>query len=116
MRLYRRAALVVVPSRHEGFGLPAAEAMACGAPVVATRAGALPELLRVGSGGVLAERDCPESLAQQIAGLLEAPRRRAELGAQGRAGIARAYGWPRIAARTAAEYRAVLHARTAAAA
>lgn len=116
VRLYRRAALVVVPSRHEGFGLPAAEAMACGAPVVATRAGALPELLRVGGGGVLAERDCPESLAQQIAGLLEAPRRRAELGAQGRAGIARAYGWPRIAARTAAEYRAVLHARNAAAA
>jgi len=45
-----------------------------------------------------------------------APGRRAELGAQGRAGIARAYAWPRIAARTAAEYRAVLHARTAAAA
>lgn len=115
VRLYRRAALVVVPSRHEGFGLPAAEAMACGAPVVATRAGALPELLRVGGGGVLAQRDCPESLARQIAALLEAPGRRAELGARGRAGIARAYGWPRIAARTAAEYRAVLRARNAAA-
>ena len=40
VRLYRRASLVVVPSRFEGFGLPAAEAMACGTPVVATRAGA----------------------------------------------------------------------------
>ena len=42
VQLYRRATLVAVPSRYEGFGLPAAEAMACGTPVVATAAGALP--------------------------------------------------------------------------
>jgi glycosyltransferase involved in cell wall biosynthesis len=42
--LMARATLVVVPSVYEGFGLPALEAMACGAPVVAARAGALPEV------------------------------------------------------------------------
>jgi glycosyltransferase involved in cell wall biosynthesis len=42
-RLYRGARVVAMPSHHEGFGLPVLEAMASGAPVVASRAGALPE-------------------------------------------------------------------------
>jgi glycosyltransferase involved in cell wall biosynthesis len=54
--LYRRAALVVVPSRYEGFGLPAVEAMACGTPVVATRAGALAEVVEFTEGGLLTPR------------------------------------------------------------
>ncbi|WP_421787431.1 glycosyltransferase family 4 protein [Hyphobacterium sp.] len=47
--LYRRASVVACPARFEGFGFPAAEAMACGAPVVASDGGALPEV--VGEAG-----------------------------------------------------------------
>jgi glycosyltransferase involved in cell wall biosynthesis len=111
VRLYRRAALVVVPSRYEGFGLPAAEAMACGAPVVATRAGALPEVVGVGGGGVLVPPDEPEALAKAIAALLEQPETRRALGARARARIEAAYAWPRVAARTVSQYRAVLAER-----
>jgi glycosyltransferase involved in cell wall biosynthesis len=111
VRLYQRATLVAVPSRYEGFGLPAVEAMACGAPVVACRAGALPEVLEVGGGGILVERDDPRSLAAGILRLLDDPPLRAELGARGREGVVAAYAWPRIAAATAEVYAEVVRAR-----
>ncbi len=104
LALYRRAALVVVPSRHEGFGLPAAEAMACGTPVVAAHAGALPEVVNTGGGGILVESQNPEALAKGISRLLEQPEARAELGARGRRGVEAAYAWPRVARATAAVY------------
>jgi glycosyltransferase involved in cell wall biosynthesis len=102
--LYRRAALVVVPSRYEGFGLPAVEAMACGTPVVATRAGALPEVIDLTGGGVLAERDDPDSLAQAIRTLLENTEARALMAKRGREQVVENLSWPRIAATTANVY------------
>ncbi|MAE94887.1 MAG: glycosyl transferase family 1 [Deltaproteobacteria bacterium] len=105
VHLYRRAALVVVPSRYEGFGLPAVEAMACGAPVVTTNAGALPEVVKVGGGGTTVPRDDPEALSRAIAALLDEPERRRRLGAEARPRVAEAYAWPRIAERTAEIYR-----------
>jgi len=112
--LYRRAALVVVPSRYEGFGLPAVEAMACGTPVVATSAGALPEVVGVGGGGVLVPPDDPEALAKAVASLLEQPETRRARGARARPRVEQAYAWPRVAARTAEVYREVLAERSAA--
>jgi glycosyltransferase involved in cell wall biosynthesis len=72
--------------------------------VLATRAGALPEVVRTGGGGVLVPVDDPGALARGIADLLARPEARAELGARGRRGIALAYSWPRIAAATAEAY------------
>ncbi len=111
VRRYRSATLVVVPSLYEGFGLPAAEAMACGTPVVASAAGALPEVLRAGRGGVLVPKGDSDALAQAIASLLEQPEARRRLGADGRDGIVAAYSWDRIAVRTASVYREVLAER-----
>lgn len=113
LALYRRAALVAVPSRFEGFGLPAAEAMACGTPVVAAAAGALPELVRRGGGGILVPRDDPGALAKAIASLLEQPGARARLGARGIRGVAEAYSWPSVAAATAQVYAETLAAARA---
>ena len=112
VNLYRRAALVVVPSRYEGFGLPAAEAMACGTPVVATSAGALPEVMGVGNGGLLVPPDDPEALAKAIATLLEQPDTRREMGTRARPLIEAAFSWPRVAERTARIYREVVEERS----
>jgi len=106
--LYRRASLVVVPSRYEGFGLPAVEAMACGAPVVATRAGALPEVIDLTGGGVLAERDDPASLSQAIRVLLENTEMRAMMAKRGREQVVEKLSWPQVAAATADVYAETL--------
>ena len=113
VRLYRSATLVVVPSRYEGFGLPAAEAMACGTPVVTTDAGALPEVVSVGGGGVLVPPDDPDAMAKAIRDLLDHPELRADLGRRARPRIDEAFAWPRIAERTAEVYHEVIAERRA---
>jgi glycosyltransferase involved in cell wall biosynthesis len=107
VRLYRSAALVVVPSRFEGFGLPAAEAMACGAPVVATTAGAFPEVIEDGVSGLLVPpRDAP-ALARAIERLLDDGGLRRELGQGGRRRIEERFSWRETALRTLALYQEV---------
>lgn len=102
-RLYSRSALLVVPSLYEGFGFPAAEAMACETPVVATRVGGLPEV--VGDAGVLVPPRKPDALAGAIGTLLDDPERRRRLGKQGRERIISSFDWSRTARRTVETYR-----------
>jgi glycosyltransferase involved in cell wall biosynthesis len=111
VRLYNRAAAVLVPSRYEGFGLPAAEAMACGTPVVASAGGALAEIVRECGGGVLVPVGDAAALAKEVALLLEQPERRAALGARGRARVVERFAWPRVAEATLAVYRELLAER-----
>ena len=92
---YARATLCVTPSLYEGFGLPAAEAMSCGSPVVVTDGGALPEV--VGDAGVVVRKGDPEALASAIGQLLKDPSRRAAMGQAALARAAERFSWPRAA-------------------
>jgi len=78
--LYRHASVVVVPSTTEGFGLVAAEAMACGAPVVASNAAALPEVC--GDAAILLDPHDMRLWAQTLRELLDHEPRRLQLSAQ----------------------------------
>lgn len=75
--------VLVVASRSEGFSLTAAEAMAQGKPVVATRVGGIPEVVRDGETGLLAPASDPAALADAIIALLSDPARARALGQRG---------------------------------
>lgn len=62
--LYRLADIFVMPSEYEGFGLTALEAMACGTPVIATRAQGLREFVHHGETGLLVDYASPEQIAK----------------------------------------------------
>jgi glycosyltransferase involved in cell wall biosynthesis len=98
-RLYRGARAVAYVSLYEGFGLPVLEAMACGASVVAARAGALEEV--AGGAAVLVDPLDPDAIA---AGLAEAIDRREELRPLGLE-RARSFDWHEVARKTVAVYR-----------
>ena len=74
---FRSATVAVTPSLYEGFGLPAAEAMSCGTPVIVTDGGALPEV--AGDAGIIVPKGDPNALADAIDGLVSNRERRSEV-------------------------------------
>jgi len=102
VRQYRLATVTVIPSTYEGFGLPAAEAMACGTPVISTTAGALPEV--VGEAGILVPPADVNALAEAIAALIDNPDKRNHLGKMGRKRITETFNWKSTARHTVDVY------------
>jgi glycosyltransferase involved in cell wall biosynthesis len=94
--LYASCALLVFPSLAEGFGLPLLEAMACGAPVIASSLSAMPEV--VNRADALFDPRDPAALAALIERLLGDPAARADLAAWGRR-RARDFSWDGVASR-----------------
>jgi len=106
---YRAAAVSVIPSLEEGFGIPAAEAMGCETAVVASDAGGLPEVVQHGVTGLVVPRGDTPALAEAIGSLLADPDRRLAMGRAGRERALRLFDWDRTAAqfeRIYAEVRA----------
>jgi len=95
VELYATAEVAVSPSVFEGFGFPAAEAMACGVPLVAAAGGALPEV--VGDAGQIVPPRDPEAMAAAINLLLRDAALRKHLGAKARDRMLDKFQWQRAA-------------------
>jgi glycosyltransferase involved in cell wall biosynthesis len=94
VRLFQGARVFAYPSLYEGFGLPPAEAMACGVPVVVSNTSSLPEV--VGNAGLKVAPGDAGALAAAIHALLDDPGRAAELAARGLSRTDR-FRWDRAA-------------------
>lgn len=105
---FAQADLVVLPSRRESFGLVLAEAMACGLPVVATTAGAIPEVVEDGVTGVLVPPDDPEALASAVVSLLSDPERMTGMGKAGAERAGERFTWDKVAERVIGAYHLAL--------
>jgi len=99
------AEVACVPSLYEGFSLPTAELMACGTPLVVSRAGAIPEV--VGPDGLCADLVTPGDVAEltgALGALLDDPERRAEMGRAGRRRVDETFSWRAVALAVTAAY------------
>ena len=92
--MMRECAAFVFPSRNEGFGLAPVEAMACGAPVLASASGSLPEV--IGDGGVLLSPDDTQAWVDELTALLTLPEHREQLSKRALA-RSKAFSWDEAA-------------------
>jgi glycosyltransferase involved in cell wall biosynthesis len=109
-RVLASAEVAVIPSMYEGFSLPAVEHMASGTPLIASRAGALPEV--TGDAALLVTPGDPEELSAALRGLLDDPAARAQAAERGLARVRMRFAWPAVAAATEALYRKVINVET----
>ena len=106
IELYSEAEMAVVPSLYEGFSLPAIEAMACGAPIVGTTGGAVPEVIgKDGDTAMVVAPGDSDALAAKIRWGLEQPDLRGTIGVRGRQRIIDRWSWKHTALKTIEQYR-----------
>ena len=96
--LFAGAELMLMPSRFEGFGMAAAEAMAAGVPLVASDAGSLPEVVDPPRGGVVVPTGDAEAMARAVAALLDDPDRLRRTSESARSSAER-FRWDHVADR-----------------
>jgi glycosyltransferase involved in cell wall biosynthesis len=108
VKRYSLSEIAVTASVYEGFGLPCAEAMSCGTPVIATRAGALPEIVGDDGAGILVPPCDPPALAAAIKRLLADESLRRKMGATARRRIEESFSWEVAAKRTLEVYQEVI--------
>ena len=107
--LISAAQVAVVPSFYEGFSLPAVEAMACATPLIASHAGALPEVVGTdGDAGRLITPGDPELLAAELARLLDDDAERERMGAAAWRRVQERFTWRAVAELTARRYASTI--------
>jgi glycosyltransferase involved in cell wall biosynthesis len=112
--LLASAEVMCVPSLYEGFSLPTVEALSCGTPVVASRAGALPEVVGAdGDCAVLVEPGDVEALVSALTEVLGSTPLRARMGAAGRARALALFNWTSVARSTVDAYEGAVTAAAA---
>ncbi|RCW44578.1 glycosyltransferase involved in cell wall biosynthesis [Halopolyspora algeriensis] len=105
------AEIACVPSLYEGFSLPTVEAMACATPLVASRAGAIPEVAGPdGQNADLVEPGDAEDLTRALGALLDDPQRGRRMGESGRQRVLHRYSWESVAAATVDCYTEAIEA------
>jgi glycosyltransferase involved in cell wall biosynthesis len=111
VRQYSTARVALVPSFFEGFGFPASEAMACGLPVVANAAGALPEVIGTdGRAGRLVPERNARAMADAILDVLSEPGRAEQMGREARTRIQNVFQWSDAAANMITVFEETLRA------
>ena len=111
IELYSQTEIAVFPSLYEGFGFPAAEAMACELPVITSTAGALPEVVgeHMETGYLVEPRD-PKAIAEGIDFLIDNPDVAEKLGKEGRKRILKLFTWENAAQELENIYEEVISA------
>jgi len=104
---YNADVFAFAPIWDEGFGIPPIEAMAAGAPVVATRSGAIPETVKHNRTGFLVNKNDPRALAESILKLLGDDTLRAQMGRTARNWVHDNFIWDKVAAKMHTYYSAL---------
>jgi len=107
---YEAATIFVHPTRYEGSSLVTLEAMAHRRPVIATRAGGLPDKVRTGHNGWLVEPGDAGALADAVREAVTARARLSDMGVRGRAIVEQEFSWNAVVDRQIAVYRELLSA------
>ena len=111
VKLYAQTQIALCPSLYEGFGFPAAEAMACELPVIAATGGALPEVVgqHMKTGILVPPRD-PYALAEAIDYLIEHPQVRDRIGKAARERVLKTFTWENAAKQMVKVYQEAIDA------
>ena len=94
---YQADVFAFAPIWNEGFGIPPVEAMAAGTPVVASRSGAIPEIVKDKKTGFLVNKNDPDALAERILTLLRDDNLREDMGRAGRSWVRENFIWEKSA-------------------
>jgi glycosyltransferase involved in cell wall biosynthesis len=109
---YEKADIYIGPSLYESFGASIIEAMTAGVPVVATRVGAVPELITEGKSGLVVESNNPSAIASAVIKLLTNHKLRNSISFAAREMVYKQFSWGTICSALMQMYREVLDQRT----